>query len=107
MFNEDYSFSQPFNHAVQQIRDYKRWAEINKGTLLTMFADLFQGYNVHNDLKTVQSYLVCGRRKLVESPQKARERWSSLQAASKDDVSVMTYDRLTAEIAIMPTDTIQ
>ena len=107
IFNEDYSFSQPFNHALQQIRDYKRWAENNKDTLLTMFADLFQGYNVHNDIKAVQSYLVCGRRRLVDSPQKARERWSSLQVASKDDVGVMTYDRLMAEIAIMPMDTIQ
>jgi hypothetical protein len=107
VFNEDLSFTQSFNKALQQVRDWKRWAEGNIPVLLNMYADLFENYNVQNDHKSVRCYLVCGRRDKIQWPQLAKERWSSLQSASSPDIIIMTYNRLSAGVAILPTDQIR
>lgn len=106
LFNGDYSFTQEFNHALQQIRDWKLWAEKNIESLLNMYADLFESYNVTNDYKSIKCYLICGRRSDVESPILAKEQWSSLQSASDQGISIMTFDRLTANVACLPSNDI-
>jgi hypothetical protein len=80
VFNKDGSFSQAFNHARQQLADWKLWAEKNINTLMTMFGSMFETYNADNDRKDFRFYLVCGRRPEVESDLKRKERWSGIHA---------------------------
>ncbi|MGO9014390.1 MAG: Shedu anti-phage system protein SduA domain-containing protein [Dissulfurispiraceae bacterium] len=107
IFNRNSSFTQDFNHSLQQIRDWKLWGEKNIEILLSMCADLFQGYNIKNDHKTVRCYLVYGRRDEVESSQLRKEKWSTVAISNEKSIVVSTYDRLTANVAILPTDRIQ
>lgn len=94
VFNKDGSFSQSFNHARQQIADWKIWAEKNLNTLMNMFSSMFETYNALDDYKDFRFYLVCGRRSEVESDRKRKERWSSVHASNDKRTFVMSYDRL-------------
>jgi hypothetical protein len=94
VFNKDGSFNQFFNHARQQIADWKIWADKNINTLVDMFSPMFETYNAWDDHKDFRFYLVCGRRNEVESDRKRKERWSSIQASSENKTFVMSYDRL-------------
>ena len=107
IFNKDVSFTKEFNHSLQQVRDWKLWAENNIESLLAMYADLFHGYNVKNDYKTVRCYLIYGRRNEVISSQLTKERWSSIEIASDKRIIVMTYDRLTPHVATLTSDYIK
>lgn len=94
VFNKDGSFSHFFNHARQQIADWKIWADKNTHTLVNMFSPMFETYNARNDYNDFRFYLVYGRRSEVESDKKRQERWSSIQATSESKGVVMSYDRL-------------
>jgi hypothetical protein len=100
IFNRDYSFTQDFNKALQQARDWQGWATKNTDALINMYADLFQYYDVSRDLKTTKCYLVYGRREQVETPILAKERWGSLGQSLGPGIAVMTYDRLTPNLAM-------
>jgi hypothetical protein len=78
LFNKDYMFTQSFNQALQQVRDWYGWATKNIDSIVNMYADLFESYDVSRDRKTVKCYLIYGRRKQVQSPVIAKERWGSL-----------------------------
>ncbi len=104
IFNKDDSFSQHFNHALQQVRDWMRWSKSNTSNLLHMYADLFQNYNISNDLKTSRGFLIYGRRSEIESSQRRKERWSSLAAENSREIQIMTYDRLGAFFVTHPSD---
>jgi hypothetical protein len=94
VFNKDGSFSQAFNHARQQIADWKVWAEKNINTLMNMFSPMFEFYNAWDDYKDFRFYLVCGRRSEIESDKKRKERWSSIHAGNDKNTVIMSYDRL-------------
>lgn len=94
VFNKDGSFSQGFNHARQQIADWKIWVENNESMLMNMLGSMFEHYNAWNDHKDYRFYLVCGRRSDIESDKKRKERWSSIYATSDRKVIVCSYDRL-------------
>jgi hypothetical protein len=94
VFNKDGSFSQHFNHARQQLADWKIWVEKNINTLMTMFGSMFETYNADNDYKDFRFYLICGRRTEVESDLKRKERWSGIHALDGNKIIVMSYDRL-------------
>lgn len=93
IFNKDGAFTQTFQHAHQQVRDWVLWSNNNLGILVQMFGPMFEGYNVTNDLKTVRGYLVYGHRAQFEKDRKKHNRWRTLHEQA-DDVIVMTYDRL-------------
>ena len=94
VFNNDGSFSQLFNHARQQMADWKIWADKNINTLVDMFSPMFETYDAWNDYKDFRFYLICGRRSEVEVEKKRKDRWSSIQAMSEGKTFVMSYDRL-------------
>ena len=93
IFNKDGSFSQYFNHARQQIADWRVWAEKNIDTLMDMFSPMFETYNASSDRKDFRFYLVYGRRTEAESDRKRKDRWSSIFATSDRKTFVMSYDR--------------
>jgi hypothetical protein len=93
IFNKDGSFSQAFNHARQQIADWKVWAEKNITTLMDMFSPMFETYNAWDDYKDFRFYLMYGRRSEIESDRKRKERWSSIYASNDKRTYVMSYDR--------------
>lgn len=94
IFNKDGSFSQSFNHARQQISDWRVWAEKNIDNLVHVFSPMFETYNAWNDYKDFRFYLVYGRRREVETDRKREEKWSSIHASNDKKTIVMSYDRL-------------
>jgi hypothetical protein len=79
--NKDSSISRDCHHAVEQIRDYRRWlrdhAEFERG----------QGWpHIHGDC---EAWIVIGRR--GERTESARERLADFK---KEAISIMSYDRL-------------
>jgi len=94
IFNKDGSFSQPFNHARQQIADWRVWVEKNIGSLMDVFSPMFETYNALDDYKDFRFYLVYGRRQEVETDKKRKEKWSSIEASRDKKTIVMSYDRL-------------
>jgi hypothetical protein len=93
IFNKDGSFHQSFNHARQQLFDWKIWAEKNVHILMDMFSPMFQTYNAWDDYKDFRFYLMYGRRSEIESDKKRKERWSSLYASDDRKIFVTSYDR--------------
>jgi hypothetical protein len=96
IFNQDDSFTQEFNHAKQQVMDWARWSQDHLNDLMDMFAQMFETYNVTDDLKEVRGYLVYGRREEVEVNRRRKERWQGVGLSSDKRMIVMTYDRLEA-----------
>jgi len=94
IFNKDGSFSQSFNHARQQIADWRVWVEKNIDSLMGVFSPMFETYNARDDRKDFRFYLVYGRRREVETDKKRKERWGSIEASDDKKTKVMSYDRL-------------
>jgi hypothetical protein len=94
IFNKDGSFTQEFNHARQQIADWRVWADKNIYTVMDMFSPMFKYYPVENDSKDFRFYLIYGRRSEAEMDKKRKERWSSLRVSADLKSWIMTYDRL-------------
>lgn len=105
IFNADDSFTQHFQHALQQVRDWLRWTAANVDHLLHMYGDLFHNYDVSSDTRTARGYLVYGRRSEVDQSQRRKERWSSLLTADRA-IEVMTYDRLRGAFSRHPDEAI-
>jgi hypothetical protein len=93
IFNQDGSFTQYFNHARQQIADWRVWAERNVDILMDMFGPMFETYNASADRKDFRFYLLYGRRREIEADSKRKDRWSSIDASVDGKMFVMTYDR--------------
>jgi len=94
IFTKNGLFTKEFNHARQQIADWKIWVEKNVDTLMNMFSPMFETYNAWNDYKTFRFYLLYGRRDEIELSKKRKERWSGIMATSDGQTFVLSYDRL-------------
>lgn len=88
IFNKDDSFSQAFNHAVQQVRDWVAWTRSHPEWALRMMGRLIGFLKSENVY--VGGLLVMGRRAELSSPRR-RARFEAL-VNEWQGCSVRTYD---------------
>lgn len=87
-------FSDDFNKAMQQTRDWAVWCSENRDTLENMLKPILVRENIAGYPLTPRFHLIAGRRDQVESNELRRERWKSIkdQYANNDIYSLKTYD---------------
>lgn len=86
MFNKNGDFSQGYNHAVQQLRDWHHWTTKNSSYLEDVLAPL----GVSRDLR-IECQLIAGRTSDLES-EKTKRRYGSFQDELQSWMCARTWD---------------
>lgn len=90
IFQGEDDFSQPYNHAFQQLQDWKDWCERNQQSLVNMLAPLFEtggdGTRFICNCK-----LIAGHRADLSS-RKRKLRFASKNAQLPKGLEITTYD---------------
>lgn len=87
IFNENGEFSQPYNHAVQQLKDWHHWAGRNQ----QYFANVLEPLELFTNHLQVSCHLIAGRRSSLNN-QKKKRRYESLHEELPKWMRVQTWD---------------
>ena len=98
IFVETDEFSQPFNHAVQQLQDWMLWCEMNQTYLQNVLEPLLQFGSSGNHLTPICK-LIAGRRAELTNVKRKR-RYSAKVNKSPRGVEISTYDRFLSSLPI-------
>jgi hypothetical protein len=91
-------FSQPFNHAVQQLQDWMLWCEMNQTYLQNVLEPLLQFGSSGTHLTPICK-LIAGRRAELTNVKRKR-RYSAKVNKSPRGVEISTYDRFLSSLPI-------
>ena len=89
IFNRDGSFSQQFNHALQQIQDWTAWCRAHQEATLRQIKPLIR--YLKSDNLYVNALLVMGRRKELSNKQR-QERFEARLHQLPQGLQFRTYD---------------
>jgi hypothetical protein len=97
IFVDTDEFSQPFNHAVQQLQDWVLWCEMNQPYLQNVLEPLLQfGGSGH---LTPICRLIAGRRAELKNTKRKR-RYSAKVNKSPRGIEISTYDRFLSSLPL-------
>ena len=88
IFNENGDFSQPYNHAIQQLKDWHHWANRNQQYLVNLLEPLEL---LENHLR-VSCRLIAGRRSCLINSLKKKRRYESLHEELPKWAHTQTWD---------------
>lgn len=94
MLNQNGEFSQGYNHAVQQLRDWHHWTRQNANYL----ENLLEPLGTHRDIR-VECHLIAGRRSDLDT-ERARRRYRAFQDELQAWMHVWTWDGFLDNISI-------
>ncbi|TBT27095.1 DUF4263 domain-containing protein [Vibrio parahaemolyticus] len=91
--SEDH-FSEDFNKAMQQTRDWAIWCSQNSDSLESMLSPILIREGIAGYPLTPRFHLIAGRREQIETNELRRERWKSIkdQFSHNGIFSLKTYD---------------
>jgi hypothetical protein len=95
VFNANDEFSQPFNHAVQQVIDWNEWCTRNPQYLADLAAPLFgsldDGYKRYPGFLYPRIELIAGRRSQL-SNKRRKSRFVARANSLQRTMTILTYD---------------
>lgn len=95
IFNENGEFSQPYNHAVQQLKDWHLWCNRNQQYL----TNLLEPLELSSTYFEIDCMLIGGRRSCLNSP-KTKRKYQALHEELPKWAHVQTWDGFVENIPL-------